>query len=180
MQGLTKAAAGRASMIVLSMSVRNHAGHKAHQMPESIIFLKTVKVVSSVALTKTKRQIYLGRVQDATVRRTGPQRSSVQLVLWFCVSNCGIIYQIREMWRSEAIEQVVLFLFDIVDHYHDLGILMPNRPVLRRCMSSAWTTVMGSFWKASLLVCMVIALDDFHMVNYTNDFSSPPSRGGRG
>ena len=111
-------------MIVLSMSVRNHAGHKAHQMPESIIFL-TVKVVSSVALTKTKWQIYLGRVQDATVRRTGPQRSSVQLVLWFCVSNCGIIYQIREMWRSEAIEQVVLFLFDIVDHYHDLGILMP-------------------------------------------------------
>ena len=105
--------------------MRNHAGHKAHQMPESIIFLKTVKVVSSVALTKTKWQIYLGRVQDATVRRTGPQRSSVQLVLWFCVSNCGIIYQIREMWRSEAIEQVVLFLFDIVDHYHDLGILMP-------------------------------------------------------
>ena len=89
-----------------------------------------------------------------------------------CVSNCGIIYQIREMWRSEAIEQVVLFLFDIVNHYHELGILMPivlcyddSCHLLGRLLS-----LMGSFWQASLLVCMVIALDGFHMVNHTNEF----------
>ena len=88
------------------------------------------------------------------------------------VMFCGVVVQIRELYRSEGKQQVALFLFDLIGAYARLALMMP----IVLCYDDAChllarlLSLMGTHWQAALAVCLILSLDGFHKVNHVAAF----------